>query len=80
MKDREPSILSHRKIGNRELDAQRRLHSKNSDTRYREIPRGRVSRPSQRTGGSRSKCHQIDISEFAVLKDHRNTSSKLVKL
>jgi hypothetical protein len=47
-------ILFHRKIGNRELDEQRKLLSKNSDTRYREIPRRLVSRPSQRTGGSRS--------------------------
>jgi hypothetical protein len=68
-KDHEPSILSHRKIRNRELEAQRQLHSKNSDMRYRKIPRRLVSRPSQRTGGSRSTHRHIGISEFVVLKD-----------
>ena len=47
-------ILFHRKIGNRELDEQRKLLSKNPDTRNREIPRRLVSRPSQRTGRSGS--------------------------
>jgi hypothetical protein len=51
-------ILFHRKIRNRDLDEQRKLLSKNSDTQYHEIPRRLVSHPSQRTGGSGSTHHR----------------------
>jgi hypothetical protein len=57
---------------NRELDEQRKLLSTNSDTRYRDIPRRLLSRPSQRTGGSRSTNRQIDIRGF-VKETHRNS-------
>jgi hypothetical protein len=66
-KDREPSISFHRNIGNREVDAQN-LALQNSDTRYRDIPRRLKSRPSQRTGGSRSTHHDIGIRGFDLSK------------
>jgi hypothetical protein len=78
-KDREPSIFSHRKIGNRELGTQN-IALQNSDTQYCKILRRLVSHPSQRTCSSRSESLYIGISKFAVLKDRRKKTSKLAKL
>jgi hypothetical protein len=70
-------ILFHRKIGNRELDEQRKLLSKNSDTRYREILRRLVSHPSRRTGGSRSTHRHIGIRGFKLSKKFEITTHEI---